>query len=55
MRERGSGRTEGLCWAALVAGLVTCAYAACAMVSGWAMTAAQQWHGLVASGAAPGW
>jgi hypothetical protein len=50
MRERGSGRTEGLCWAALVTGLATCAYAAYAMVNGWVVMAAQQIQGGMAAG-----
>jgi hypothetical protein len=45
MRERGSGRTEGLCWAALVSGAAVCASALYAMLSNWAVVAAQQVHG----------
>ncbi len=45
MRERRSGRTEGLCWAALVTGQATCGYTAYATLSGWAYAVAQQIQG----------
>lgn len=54
MRERESGRTEGLCWAALATGAAVCASTVYAMLSNWAVVAAQQWHGLLAGGGVPG-
>ena len=51
MRKRmRASRGEGLCWAALAAGLAVAGNAAYAVLSGWALAVAQQWHGALAAG-----